>query len=61
MANGETCPFCGRQLERKGELHNCPGGKTGDDRLDERIDQVDAPEPQVSLRDDEDDGLPPAA
>lgn len=57
----EKCPFCDRTLKAAGELHDCAGTKPGaKDRLDERIEQT-PPEPQVSLREDGDDGLPPAA
>lgn len=57
-----TCPFCGATLKKKDELHNCKGGKPGvGDRLDERVDQAGPPEPRVTRREDNDDGLPPAA
>lgn len=56
----ETCPFCGRALKRKDELHDCKGDKPkAGDRLDERVEQLGPPEPQVRRRDDDD--LPPAA
>ena len=56
------CPFCSTNLKKADELHHCPGSKPGaGDRLDERVEQMDAPEPRVSLREDQDDDLPPAA